>query len=73
MINCLDDNVRVELGKSTAQGGEAALVSLERAIDDLKNGKINVLITARLIKRIFNRRNLILKVIRNISGQKRVL
>src|SRR5512135_2947077 len=22
MINCLDDNVRVELGKSTVQGGE---------------------------------------------------
>jgi 4-hydroxy-L-threonine phosphate dehydrogenase PdxA len=23
MINCLDDNIRVELGKSTPQGGEA--------------------------------------------------
>ena len=26
MINCLDDNIRVELGKSTPQGGEAALI-----------------------------------------------
>src|SRR4030043_925642 len=51
MINCLDDNVRVELGKSTPQGGEAALVSLERAIDDLKNGRINVLVTAPIDKK----------------------
>ncbi|NLA50269.1 MAG: 4-hydroxythreonine-4-phosphate dehydrogenase PdxA [Bacteroidales bacterium] len=50
MINCLDDNVRVELGKSTPQGGEAALVSLERAVEDLKNGKIDVLVTAPIDK-----------------------
>jgi 4-hydroxythreonine-4-phosphate dehydrogenase len=50
MINCLDDNIRVELGKSTPQGGEAALISLERAVDDLKNGKIDVLITAPIDK-----------------------
>ena len=50
MINCLDDNIRVELGKSTPQGGEAALISLEKAVDDLKNGKIDVLITAPIDK-----------------------
>jgi len=50
MINCLDDNIRVELGKSTPQGGEAAFASLERAVEDLKNGKINVLITAPIDK-----------------------
>lgn len=50
MINCLDDNVRVELGKSTPQGGEAALTSIERAVEDLKNGKIDVLITAPIDK-----------------------
>jgi 4-hydroxythreonine-4-phosphate dehydrogenase len=51
MINCLDDNVRVELGKSTPQGGEAALISLERAMDDLNKGKIDVLITAPIDKK----------------------
>jgi 4-hydroxythreonine-4-phosphate dehydrogenase len=51
MINCLDDNIRVELGKSTPEGGEAALVSLERAVDDLKSGKIDVLITAPIDKK----------------------
>jgi 4-hydroxythreonine-4-phosphate dehydrogenase len=51
MINCLDDNIRVELGKSTTQGGEAALISLEKAVEDLKAGKINVLITAPIDKK----------------------
>ncbi len=50
MINCLDDNIRVELGKSTPHGGEAALISLEKAVEDLVNGKINVLITAPIDK-----------------------
>jgi len=50
MINCLDDNIRVELGKSTPQGGEAALSSIERAVEDLKSGKIDVLITAPIDK-----------------------
>ncbi len=51
MINCLDDNTRVELGKSTQQGGEAALISLERSVEDLMNGKIDVLITAPIDKK----------------------
>lgn len=51
MINCLDDNIRVELGKSTPQGGEAALISLEKAVADLKDGKIDVLITAPIDKK----------------------
>ena len=51
MINCLDDNIRVELGKSTQQGGEAAFISLEKAVDDLLGGKIDVLITAPIDKK----------------------
>ncbi|MBN1108531.1 MAG: 4-hydroxythreonine-4-phosphate dehydrogenase PdxA [Bacteroidales bacterium] len=50
LINCLDDNVRVELGKSTQQGGESAFISLERAVDDLKAHKLDVLITAPIDK-----------------------
>ncbi|MBK7710098.1 MAG: 4-hydroxythreonine-4-phosphate dehydrogenase PdxA [Bacteroidales bacterium] len=50
MINCLDDNTRVELGKSTTHGGEAALISLEQAVNDLIAGKIDVLITAPIDK-----------------------
>jgi 4-hydroxythreonine-4-phosphate dehydrogenase len=51
LINCLDDNIRVELGKSTPQGGEAALISLEKAVSDLKSGKIDVLVTAPIDKK----------------------
>ncbi len=50
MINCLDDTVRVELGRSTPHGGEAALISLRRAVEDLKSDKIDVLITAPIDK-----------------------
>lgn len=51
IINCLDDNIRVELGKSTNIGGEAAFKALEMATADLKNGKIDVLITAPINKK----------------------
>lgn len=50
IINCLDDNVRVELGRSTPQGGEAAIISLEKAVEDLKAGRIDVLVTAPIDK-----------------------
>jgi len=50
IINCLDDNVRVELGKSTDIAGESSLISLENAVNDLKAGKIDVLITAPINK-----------------------
>lgn len=50
MINCLDDEVRVELGKSTQQGGESAFKSLETAVRDLMEGKIDVLVTAPIDK-----------------------
>lgn len=48
IINCLNDSIRVELGKSTQMAGEASLISLEKAVDDLKAGKIDVLVTAPL-------------------------
>jgi 4-hydroxythreonine-4-phosphate dehydrogenase len=50
MINILDDNVRVELGKSTPQGGEAALIAIEKAVEDLMKNKIDVLVTAPIDK-----------------------
>jgi 4-hydroxythreonine-4-phosphate dehydrogenase len=50
LVNCLDDNVHVELGKSTPHGGECALASLEKAVADLKEGKLDVLVTAPIDK-----------------------
>jgi 4-hydroxythreonine-4-phosphate dehydrogenase len=50
LINCTDDSVRVELGLNTVSGGEAAFRSLERATQDLKERKIDVLVTSPINK-----------------------
>ena len=50
IINCVDDDIRVELGKSTAMGGRASLSSLNRVVDDLRNGNLNILVTAPINK-----------------------
>jgi len=51
IINCVDENTRIELGKSTAESGEAAYLSLERATQDLLNNKIDVILTAPINKK----------------------
>jgi len=50
VLNCIDDNVRVELGKSTPIAGEASYMALDRATSDLKEGLIDVLVTAPINK-----------------------
>ncbi len=50
IINCINDDVRVELGKSTQAAGEASFMALDRACSDLQNGFIDVLITAPINK-----------------------
>ncbi len=50
IINCINDNTRVELGKSTQVGGEAAYQALEMATNDLAEGKIDVLVTGPINK-----------------------
>lgn len=50
IINCIDDNIRVELGKSTPAAGESSFMALDRATSDLKQGLIDVLITAPINK-----------------------
>lgn len=50
IINCVDENIKVELGKSTIIAGEASLMALEKATEDLKNNKIHALVTAPVNK-----------------------
>lgn len=50
IINCVDDDTRVELSQSTSIAGEAAYKALEAAITDLKRGIIDVLVTAPINK-----------------------
>ena len=50
IVDCLDENIRVELGKSTAMAGEASLRSLDCAVSDMKQGVIDVLVTGPINK-----------------------
>lgn len=50
IINCHDDNIRVELGKPTPYCGEAAYQALEVAVKDLIDHQIDVLVTAPINK-----------------------
>jgi 4-hydroxythreonine-4-phosphate dehydrogenase len=50
IINCVSDEVRVELGKITRVAGEAARAALLRAVEDLKNNRIQALVTAPINK-----------------------
>ena len=50
VLNCIDDNIRVELGKSTPDAGEASFMALDKAVTDLQDGLIDVLVTAPINK-----------------------
>lgn len=50
IINVVGEEVKIEPGQSTRQGGEAAFAALERAVTDLRAGDIDVLVTAPINK-----------------------
>ncbi|MCD6180207.1 MAG: 4-hydroxythreonine-4-phosphate dehydrogenase PdxA [Bacteroidales bacterium] len=50
IITINNNDLDIELGKSTRKAGEMAFNSLEAAIEDLKKRKINVLVTAPINK-----------------------
>jgi len=50
IINCVPDDIKVELGKSTKVAGDSSFEALERATADLKAGVIDVLVTAPINK-----------------------
>jgi 4-hydroxythreonine-4-phosphate dehydrogenase len=50
ILNCTDDELKVELGKPSAEAGKAALDALERALIDYREGRIDVLVTAPINK-----------------------
>ncbi|MEG1543380.1 MAG: 4-hydroxythreonine-4-phosphate dehydrogenase PdxA [Tannerellaceae bacterium] len=50
IINCVDDETKVELAHSTAIAGDAAFKALEAAVTDLKREVIDVLVTAPINK-----------------------
>ena len=50
LVNCVDGNIKVELGQTTKLAGEAAIRSLECALTDILEGKADVLVTAPINK-----------------------
>ncbi|MBE9585498.1 4-hydroxythreonine-4-phosphate dehydrogenase PdxA [Mucilaginibacter sp. JRF] len=50
MINCWEEDVKLEPGVINATGGKYALLSLERATNDLLAGEIDALVTAPINK-----------------------
>ena len=46
IINCVPDSLPVEVGQPTPDGAKAALISLEAAVKDLKEGTIDAIVTA---------------------------
>ena len=50
IINCVDENIRVELGKSTESAGIASYHALKAATQDLELGKIDAMVTGPVNK-----------------------
>ena len=50
VVNCTDDEVKVEFSKADVSAGKAALDALERAVEEYKSGLIDVLVTAPINK-----------------------
>ncbi|MEJ2883402.1 4-hydroxythreonine-4-phosphate dehydrogenase PdxA [Pedobacter sp. GR22-6] len=50
LINCWEEDVKIELGVANETGGKYALLSLEKATEDLINGEIDAMVTAPINK-----------------------
>ena len=57
ILNCVDDELKVELSKPTREGGKAALDALENALSDYREGMIDVLVTAPINKHTIQSEN----------------
>jgi 4-hydroxythreonine-4-phosphate dehydrogenase len=50
VINCWNEEVNIDLGNSTSDGGKYALKSLQCCVEDMASNKIDVMITAPINK-----------------------
>lgn len=51
IVNCYEQEVKIDLGKSTGIAGELAYLALEKATKDLQDGHVDVLVTAPINKK----------------------
>ena len=57
MINCWEEDVKIEPGIANAAIGKYSFISLERATNDLINGDIDALVTAPINKDNYTKRS----------------
>ena len=50
LVECIEQDIKIELGQPSKQAGLASFLSLEAAVRDLKSGLIDVLVTAPISK-----------------------
>ncbi len=50
LVECIDQDIKIELGQASKQAGLASFAALEAAVRDLKAGLIDVLVTAPISK-----------------------
>src|SRR4030095_8308078 len=58
IINCWEDDPIVQMGQNNETGGKYAFLSLQAAVKDLIDGKINALVTAPVSKKNINTQQL---------------
>jgi len=51
IVNIYDREIKIEMGKQSEKAGELAFYALEKAIEDLNRGNIDVLVTAPINKK----------------------
>ena len=51
MVSCSDEEIKIELGQPTPESGRAAMLSLQKALEDYHNGNIDVLVTCPINKK----------------------
>lgn len=51
IINCCNEDIKIEPGQSTAEAGKAALASLQMATEDMKRGALDAVVTAPINKK----------------------
>lgn len=50
LVNVVDEDLKIDPGMETEAAGQASLASLETAMTDLKNGKVDAIVTAPINK-----------------------
>jgi 4-hydroxythreonine-4-phosphate dehydrogenase len=50
VVNCWQEVIEIQMGQSNPEGGKAALLALQKAVEDLKGGRIEGIVTAPINK-----------------------